>query len=187
MRLPPLAIRSTALAAAALSLAACRDRSSDERAPASAAPPAAASPSAAPASDASGSFGDAKMTITTTDGNVSMSLLDDAIAYHLSDRLLAKVHTDMDTSTARDTSGIGGFIARTVKSAVGSALSTQMKIPLADIEDIRYEDGAIRMTMRNRKHFDPDDVNVDKRPLLESFSPDDARRFVDAVRRAKGM
>jgi hypothetical protein len=182
MRRSPLAIRHAVILATALSLAACGDRRSDVRAPASAAPPADAS-----GSDASGSFGDARMTITTTDGNVSMSLLDDAIAYHLSDKVLAKVRRDMDTSTAKDTSGIGGFIARTVKSAVGTALTTQMKIRLADIEDIRYEDGAIRMKLRGRDHFDPDDVKVDKRPLLESFAPDDARRFVDAVRRAKGM
>jgi hypothetical protein len=132
----------------------------------------------------SGSFGDV-LTITTTDSAVDMSLADDTIAVHLSDRVVAKARRDMDSSTARDTSGIGGFLARTVTSAVSGALSTRVTVPVADVKDIRYENGAIVMELTRRPKLPLDKFKMNVRPLLESFPPRDAERFVDAVRRAK--
>jgi hypothetical protein len=133
--------------------------------------PAAAAPLEAP--DA--------LTITTNDGAIDLALANDTVAFRLSEKTMAKVRTSTDTAAVR-ASGVGGWIEKTVKSTVQSALSGAFRVPVSEIEDARYEDGRIVLELRGKGRFDASDIEVNDRPLLESFPPDDARRFVDAVR-----
>lgn len=127
---------------------------------------------------------DESPTITTSNGAVSMALADDRIVVRLSDATLDQVRREMTAEGGRrDSTSLGGRIEGMVKSAVEGALSKEIDYPLAEIEDVRYEDGTIRFTFRGRGRRMIEQTQVDDRPLLESFEPADARRFVDAVKR----
>jgi hypothetical protein len=131
-----------------------------------------------PARDASSA-----VVITTYDGNVDLGLDRDTVFMRLSDRVLTKARKGLDTQTTAD--GFGAWIEKTVKGKVAEALQHRIAYPLDDIDDVRYEHGAIRFTYRDRHPLSFEELKIDKRPVLESFTPDDARRFVAAVRAAK--
>jgi hypothetical protein len=141
-------------------------------------PPAAATPSATPESP-----GD--VAIRTTDGNVEMALRNDRVLVGLSDKVLGEVRQKLATDSAGKSSGsLGGMIKGIVSSTVQGALATRLDYPVEEIEDVSYDGQRMHLVVRGKgpqlEHMD-----VNKRPLLESFAPDDARRFVEAVRAAK--
>jgi hypothetical protein len=125
-------------------------------------------------------------TITTTDQAVTMALVGDRVVVRLSDQALTRVRGKLAADSGREPSGsLGGSIERMVKSAVEETLSRPVEYALDEIEDVRYEGGAIRFDFRGRRDRLVEQVKMDDRPLLESFAPADAQRFVAAVRAAK--
>jgi hypothetical protein len=124
--------------------------------------------------------------ITTTAGTVTLGLARDTVYMRLSDATLEMAARGLDTAEARS-GGVGARIERMVKSSVRSMLRQRISYALADIEDVRYEDGAITFRYRDERTLSFEDVKSDDRPVLESFSPPDAARFVAAVRAAKGL
>jgi hypothetical protein len=141
-----------------------------------------ASPAAAPvAPSAPTTLGPGDMRITTTDGSVDLLLVGDRIAVKLSDSVLADVKQKLDTTKAKE--GLGAFIEKTVKSTVSSALSTRVEYPLADVKDARYEDGKLVLEPKDGGKLRLlEGTKVNGRSALESFRPDDARRFAAAVK-----
>ena len=176
-----------ALLVLTVGLAACGERA--EQAAADSAATAQASvppPSTAPSADAARPAEDAGTAITTTNGAVTMALAGDRIVVHLSDSLVGQVRSKFDSGAAKDSGSFGGMIARIAKSAVSSALATPIEYPLTEIEDASYDGEAIRFRFTGDAKRAIEHTKVDDRPLLASFAPDDARRFVEAVRAAKG-
>jgi hypothetical protein len=102
----------------------------------------------------------------------------------LSQGALAKARAETDTAKVQG-SGFGAMIERTVKSSVQGALGTRVSFGLADIKGARYQNGRIEFDWNNGKHNIFDNTKVNKKPLLESFTPSDAQRFVDAVNARK--
>jgi hypothetical protein len=128
--------------------------------------------------------------MTTTDGAVRMALVGDRVVVGLSDSIVGQIRGKLDTSAAPDTgrgvaSSLGNIIKGAVKSAVGGALGTKVEYPLSEIEELSYDGTRLHLVVRG-KGEQLDNTNVNNRPLLESFRPEDARRFVEAVRAAKG-
>jgi hypothetical protein len=118
--------------------------------------------------------------ITNRTGAVLLSVAHDSVLMGFSPATLEKIRRETDTTGAGN--GLSGMIERTVKSSVQSMLSTRIAVPVEDIESVRYEDGAIRFTYRNRSRgMKLENIKMDKEPVLESFREDDARRFVKAV------
>ena len=121
------------------------------------------------------------VAITATDGSVVLALARDSVWMGLSPAMLAEVQAKTDTAGAGR--GLGGMIERKVKSTVASALRTRIAVPVSDIEDVSYDAGAIRFSLRRDPGtIDFDDVKVGDRRSLESFREEDARLFVDSVR-----
>lgn len=148
--------------------------------------------SSAPASPSADSSRAEVMGITTTDGSVRLSLLRDRVSMGLSDSVLAKVRKDLDSSASkRPATGIAGSFAHMVTSTVSNAIGRRVERPLSEIDDVRYENGAIVFTFRGGKPFIGFD-NVksgstgDSKPVLQQFAPADAERFVAATRTALG-
>jgi hypothetical protein len=174
--------------ALAVAAAACREREKAEEITVDtvAVTQVTAVPAAAPAAAPSGHEGEQGTAITTTNRAVVMALVGDRIVVHLSDSIVGKVRSAFDSGAARDSGSLGGMIARMAQSAVGSALSTPVAYPLDEIEDASYDGEAIHFRFRDGSKRAIESTKVDNRPLLASFAPDDARRFVEAVRVAKG-
>jgi hypothetical protein len=166
------------LIATALGLVACSHRDRDEDRAES--PP--------PASSAVMQDDGRDVRITTTGDEVDLALVGDTITSGLSEQTLAKARHETDASAVQGT-GIGASIERMVKSGVQTALATRVAIPISALNDVRYEHGAIVFDWK-RKPTAFVKTNVNGKPILESFRPEDAQRFVDAVRarkRARGL
>lgn len=121
--------------------------------------------------------------IRTTDGAIKLGLAGDTVYMGLTDSVLAAARQDM----ARDTeekSVVAGTIERFVKKSVSSALQTRLKYPLADLDSATYSGGAIKFAYRNKRRMGFEDVSQDGHKALQSFAPDDAQRFVDALNSA---
>ena len=136
--------------------------------------------------DARGSAAEAGVTggdvrIQTTSGELDMALVGDTISAGLAPAALAKVRRETDTAQVSG-SGIGGSIERMVKSSVQSAVSSRVAFPISAVKDVRYRDGAIEFEWNERPTRLFEQTKVNGNPFLASFAPQDAARFVDAVR-----
>lgn len=123
--------------------------------------------------------------IASTDSGVDLALMGDSISGGLSEKTLAQVKHDTDTSAVKG-SGFGADIEKMVKGTVQSALATRVNIPLSAVKDVHY-DGRKIVFEWNGKPRSFANVRVHNKDALESFSAEDAQRFVDAVRARKQM
>lgn len=134
------------------------------------------------------SLGPGDMRIYNADSSVDVVLMGDKILAGLSPKTVAKVKSGLDESRSGDTSGFGGMISQIVKSSVAGAIGTHAVFPLSDIQDIRYDNGKIRVKWTdggNRELFNGTSVNHKK--VSDSFDEAEAKRFVEAVRTRKGL
>lgn len=122
--------------------------------------------------------------IASVDSGVDLALIGDTISGGLSAKTLAKVKHETDTSAVKG-SGLGSEIERMVKGTVQSALATRVNIPLSAVRDVRYDGRKIVFEWNGKPPKAFDNVKVDKKDALESFSAEDAQRFVAAVRARK--
>jgi hypothetical protein len=122
--------------------------------------------------------------IASVDSGVDLALLGDTISGGLSAKTLAKVKRETDTSAVKG-SGLGSEIERMVKGTVQSALTTRINIPLSAVRDVRYDGRKIVFEWNGKPPKAFANVKVDKKDAMESFSPEDAQRFVAAVRARK--
>jgi hypothetical protein len=123
--------------------------------------------------------------IASVDSGVDLALLGDTISGGLSAKTLNKVKRETDTAAVKG-SGFGSEIERMVKGTVQSALATRINIPLSAVRDVRYDGKKIVFDWNGKPPKAFDNVKVDKKDALESFSAEDAQRFVAAVRARKG-
>lgn len=181
--MPPLRF---ALALCCVSaLAACSfERKQESSSPATAEGASAATPSdpsrkveAEPTAD---------IAIETRDGNVVLALGEDEVFMRLSDKALAEASKELKTrdTDPKDTK-VGAMIEDMVKKGIEKAINSRIVYQLHEIRDVRYEDGEIRFEYRDKHVMSfetfkgEDDENV-----MSRFRPDDARRFVSAVKQA---
>ena len=68
-----------------------------------------------------------------------------------------------------------------MSGAVGSALGFVVRIPVSEIENVRYEDGKIQFETHGNTKFQMSGKDNDNRSNA-SFSREDGERFVAAVK-----
>jgi hypothetical protein len=166
---------SLALAALALTTAACSRRDAGEKVRIEA-PPSSSVPAEI--------LGAGEVRIVSADSGVDLALLRDSISGGLSQKTLATARHSIDTATVKST-GLGASIAKLVKSSVSSAIGTRVVFPLSSVKDVRYDAGRLRFEWNGKPAAMFETTKVNDKPLLESFRPEDARRFVDVVRARK--
>jgi hypothetical protein len=159
--------------AAALLLASCSRHGDADRSTAAAAAAATSGASTSPR------VGDVR--IQTTANELDLALVGDTISAGLAPRALEKAREATDTAKVRAT-GLGGSIERLVKSSVQQGLSARVAFPVSAVKDVRYENGRIQFEWNERPTRLFEQTKVNGKPFLESFRPEDAERFVDAVR-----
>jgi hypothetical protein len=121
--------------------------------------------------------------ITSTGNEVDLALIGDTISAGLSQVALAKAKHETDTGAVSG-SDFGASIERIVKGTVQSALGTRVAFPISALNDARYESGKIVFDWKENTHVFVK-TNINGKPMLESFRPEDAQRFVEAVRARK--
>lgn len=165
------------IGSAVLLAAACGGRDSDDR--------GGAQQGNVAHRDSALTLGPGDVKIVNEDSSVEMAVVGRQIVVRLSDKTMDKVRRETDTT--HTDSGFGGSIERMVKRTVQSALGQQFTYPLADVRDAKYEDGAIVIDANGKQPRLFANTKFNGKKLLESFRPDDARRFVDAVNKKKGL
>lgn len=142
-------------------------------------------------------LGPEDVAVTSTDGALTLALVGDTVRMQLADSLRQRVQAEVAQSVGKDSGGLGGMIARSVGTVVGGAMGAVVRLPVQDVENLRYADGRIqfrsrgnlRIAMSGRDGADPgqegegrnagDDAGRDG----ARFSEADGRRFVEAVQR----
>lgn len=179
-------IRGTSLAAAVLVLAGCgRHDNSTPEINAGANPQGTPQGATVARSDSALVLGPGDIEITNADSSVDMALVGQKIVVKLSDKTMTKVHQETDTTGVQG-SGLSASIEKMVKRTVASALGQQMEYPLSEVKDARYENGAIVIDVNGKEPRLLANTQVGGKKLMESFRPDDAKRFVAAVNARKG-
>ena len=149
-------------------------------------PPMRESVDASPAPPGtSDSLAEGDIRIVTTNGGIDLALIGDSISTGLSPQALQTVRAETDTASVSGT-GLGSQIEKMVKGTVQGAVGKRIGFPLSDVREVRYDGQKLVFEWAGepRKLFD--NTKIDGKPLLASFSPEDARRFAAAVNAKKG-
>jgi hypothetical protein len=134
---------------------------------------------------AEASLGPGDMRIYNSDSTVDLILKGNQVLAGLSPKMIAKIRGEMDKSPTKDTSGLGGMIAQTVKQTVASTIGMHVVYPVSEIRDIRFEDGSIIIDKQGggeTRLFS--NTKVDKNGT-KGFPEADAQRFIAAVKARK--
>ena len=134
---------------------------------------------------------DGSVSMTSTDGAAVMSLRHDSVVVAFSDSIRNVVKTEVAKSMKEEAKDkdegavaelIKGVVQKSVTAGLGEIFDKSRGFPVSSVKDVRYEDGAIRFDYVKEPAWTFKDMKLDKRPILESFHPADAARFVGAVR-----
>jgi len=127
---------------------------------------------------------DARVTITTEDGDVTLLLTERDVVMQLSDRTLRKVQRELRDAEDDQDNVLASAIVTAVTATVRELLGHSFVCHVRDLRDVSYEDGRLVFTGRNGRtvfgHADVCDSDVTR-----AFSERDARSFVREFRRLK--
>ena len=136
--------------------------------------------SEAPAAEA---LGPGDLRVFNQDSSVNLILQGANVLAGLSPKTVERIRSEMQQSMADDTAGLGGSIAQMVKKTVAGAVGTHAVYPVRNMREIEYRDGRIVITRRDGSTDELfSSIKKDEQRMSETFSPEDARRFVEAVR-----
>lgn len=122
--------------------------------------------------------------IHSQDGSVKMALTQDWVYFALSDSMRAEAQAELDADA--DAGGLRGFFGGLMQGVLGKALDFRAKYAVAEIRDIRWEAGRLRV-----EFVDPDqrlDRNLEigeNESVDEAFAEEDVRRLSEAFRTLK--
>ena len=126
--------------------------------------------------------------IFNIDTTVSLLLKGDRIYAGLSPKMVAKIRAEItkDDLKDKDTSGLGGAIAKVVKEQVAEKIASRMVYDLKDIRDIEYREPRLVIEWKRggeQQIFGNIKVSEDgDQRSAGRFRPEDAERFIAAVR-----
>lgn len=165
--------REVVLIAAVLVGTACRHRDDERRVPVNLSRPSTGVDEVP--------LGPGDLRIVSADSGVDLALIGDSISGGLSAYALAKVRRETDTNAVTG-SGFGASIEKMVKGTVQSALGTRISVPVASVKDVHYDGQRLVFEWNGTppEHFGT--ARVNNKDVMASFSPEDAQRFVVAVR-----
>jgi hypothetical protein len=139
------------------------------------------------ARDANRVLGPGDVRVMNRDSSVQIAVIGDSIVTGFGPSVIAKIQESTDTSTAGN--GFGASIEKMVKGAVASALDHEIKYAIADVQDVRYEDGKLQFYWKDGSRMKIlESTHSNDKPISETFSEADAQQFIAAfhARKAKG-
>jgi hypothetical protein len=73
-----------------------------------------------------------------------------------------------------------------VKGSVAGAIGTRVSFPVSAVREVRYDGEKLVFEWNGEPRKIFEQAKIDGKPLLASFSPEDAKRFADAVNARNG-
>jgi hypothetical protein len=124
----------------------------------------------------------ARFAIVSRDGQSTLLLMDTTIVAQMTDRGLARMNSREATDTIQ---GVGNrMVARMVLGALQPVFDHGLAYHLRDMADARYADGRLQILRKNGEEVFRDS-QIGREPLMESFTPADARAFARRAREAR--
>jgi hypothetical protein len=123
-----------------------------------------------------------QFAIVSRDGTGALVLMDTTIVAQLTDRGLARMRSGEATDSIK--SAGERLLARMVLGALQPVFDHGIAYHLRDLAAAEYADGRLQLRRRNGDEVFRD-VKVNDTPLMESFWPEDARKFAHKVREAR--
>lgn len=127
-------------------------------------------------------IGPGDVQVFNEDSTVDVILVGDRISAGLSPQLVEKIRGDITRSAERESTGLGGSIARMVTQTVADKIGTRVVYPLSEIDEIRYDRG--RLMVRWRAGGEDQllgSIRVDGDRASNRFSEAEATRLIEAV------
>ena len=124
----------------------------------------------------------ARFAIVSRDGQAELLLMDTTIVAQMTDRGLARINAKESTDTIK--SAVNRVFARMALGALVPLFDHGVAYHLRDLADARYADGRLQLVRANGDEVFRE-VEIGKGPLMESFSPEDARAFAARARAAR--
>ena len=132
-------------------------------------------------------LGPGDVRVTNSDSSVEIAVIGDSIVAGLGPRVIAEIQKSTEPRTAGN--GFGASIEKMVQSTVASAIDKEIKYAIADVQDVRFEDGRLQFFWRDGSRMSIfASSRSNNRPSSETFSEADAQQFIAAfhARKAKG-
>ncbi len=118
--------------------------------------------------------------ILSEDGGVKMGLTRAYVYFALSDSARAEAQGELNRDA--EDSFLGGIM----RGVVGKALGFRAKYEVAEIRDIRWEDGRLRVVFDDPDRRIDDSLQIgEDESVAEAFSEDAVRAFAEAFRAVK--
>lgn len=127
-------------------------------------------------------LGEGDVSVTSTDGAVILMLVGDTVRFQLSDSLRATVKAQVDSSVDEEAGPIGSLIGTSVGKIVGGAMGFVVRVPVQEVENVRYEDGRIQFESKGNTRFSMSGSGDGDGKGGARFTPEDGERFVAAVK-----
>ena len=120
--------------------------------------------------------------IVSRDGGAALLLMDTTIVAQMTDTGLSRINNREATDTIK---GAGNrLVARMVLGALQPLFDHGIAYHLRDLADARYADGRLQLRRANGEEVFRD-TDIGKGPLMESFTPADAKAFAARATEAR--
>jgi hypothetical protein len=129
------------------------------------------------------SLAKAKFAIVSRDGTAALLLMDTTIVAEMTDTGLARMNAREATDTIKGT--VNRLFARMALGALQPLFDHGVAYHLRDMADARYADGRLQLVRANGEEVFRD-TEIGHGPLMESFTPADAKAFAARAREARG-
>lgn len=124
-------------------------------------------------------------SVLSEDRLVKMGLTRDWVYFELSDSVRAEARAELDADA--EAGGLKGFFGGIMRSLVGKALGFRARYAVAEIRDIRWEDGRMRIEFEDPDRSLDENLQVGEEgePVTEQFAEDDVKAFAEVFRGVK--
>ena len=124
----------------------------------------------------------AHFVIVSRDGTAALLLMDTTIVAEMTDTGLARMNSRQATDTIKDV--VNRMFARMALGALQPLFDHGIAYHLRDLAKARYADGRLQLVRSNGEEVFGD-TEIGHGPLMESFTPDDARAFAKRANEAR--
>jgi hypothetical protein len=133
-------------------------------------------------------LGPGDVRVMNSDSSIEIAVVGDSIVTGFGPRVRAEVEKNTDSASVSG-SGFGASIEKMVKGAVATALNHEIKYSIADVQDVRLEDGKLQFYGKDGSRMKIlEGGHSNNRPISETFTAAEAQRFIAAfhARKSKG-
>jgi hypothetical protein len=135
--------------------------------------------------DTSRKLGPGDILIANADSSIELGLYGDSIITGFGSKVMNEIREKTDTGAVSG-NGLAASIEKMVKNTVADAMSHQIKYAVADVQDVRFEDGKLLFFWKDGSRMRLfEDSKSDKKKISQTFNQDDAQRFVAAFKARK--